>query len=101
MPVGDFDDTVTDFRLSSCTYGAAAPSLLQMDGIHGKLEAVLTIGATNMAADLDGALVRPGRFEVSRRFSLNASFERLGTYRKRIIMSRLCFLPIRQRPVAH
>jgi hypothetical protein len=35
-----------------------------MDGIHGKLESVLTIGATNLASELDGALLRPGRFEV-------------------------------------
>ena len=39
--------------------------LRQMDGIHGKLENVLTIGATNLAQDLDQALLRPGRFEVS------------------------------------
>lgn len=38
--------------------------LVQMDGIHGKLESVLTIGATNLAQDLDQALLRPGRFEV-------------------------------------
>lgn len=38
--------------------------LVQMDGIHGKLEQVLTIGATNLAQDLDQALLRPGRFEV-------------------------------------
>ena len=38
--------------------------LVQMDGIHGKLESVLTIGATNLAGDLDHALVRPGRFEI-------------------------------------
>jgi cell division protease FtsH len=38
--------------------------MLQMDGIHGKLESVLTIGATNLASELDGALLRPGRFEV-------------------------------------
>lgn len=38
--------------------------LVQMDGIHGNLEQVLTIGATNLAADLDHALLRPGRFEV-------------------------------------
>eukprot|EP00798_Chlamydomonas_sp_ICE-L_P009427 gene9427-4068_t len=38
--------------------------LVQMDGIHGKLESVLTIGATNLAQELDQALLRPGRFEV-------------------------------------
>jgi len=38
--------------------------LVQMDGIHGKLEQVLTIGATNLAQELDQALLRPGRFEV-------------------------------------
>ena len=38
--------------------------LVQMDGIHGKLEQVLTIGATNLAQDLDQALLRPGRFEA-------------------------------------
>jgi len=37
--------------------------LVQMDGIHGKLEQVLTIGATNLAEELDQALLRPGRFE--------------------------------------
>eukprot|EP00983_Pelagomonas_calceolata_P024324 765614-Pelagomonas_calceolata.AAC.1 len=40
--------------------------LVQMDGIHGKLEQVLTIGATNLAEELDQALLRPGRFEVGR-----------------------------------
>jgi cell division protease FtsH len=38
--------------------------LVAMDGIHGNLEQVLTIGATNLAQDLDQALLRPGRFEV-------------------------------------
>ncbi|WIA18809.1 hypothetical protein OEZ85_003491 [Tetradesmus obliquus] len=38
--------------------------LVQMDGIHGHLEQVLTIGATNLAQELDQALLRPGRFEV-------------------------------------
>lgn len=38
--------------------------LVQMDGIHGNLEQVLTIGATNLASELDQALLRPGRFEV-------------------------------------
>lgn len=38
--------------------------LVQLDGIHGALEQVLTIGATNLAQELDQALLRPGRFEV-------------------------------------
>lgn len=38
--------------------------LVQLDGIHGNLESVLTIGATNLAQELDQALLRPGRFEV-------------------------------------
>ncbi|KAL6751221.1 FtsH-like AAA+ protein [Haematococcus lacustris] len=38
--------------------------LVQMDGIHGRLESVLTIGATNLVKELDAALLRPGRFEV-------------------------------------
>ncbi|KIZ04815.1 cell division protease FtsH [Monoraphidium neglectum] len=38
--------------------------LVAMDGIHGNLEQVLTIGATNLAQELDQALLRPGRFEV-------------------------------------
>lgn len=35
-----------------------------MDGIANKTEQVLTIGATNLAQELDAALLRPGRFEV-------------------------------------
>jgi cell division protease FtsH len=38
--------------------------LVQLDGIRGRLDNVLTIGATNLASDLDQALLRPGRFEV-------------------------------------
>lgn len=38
--------------------------LVQMDGIHGRLENVLTIGATNLVGEMDQALLRPGRFEV-------------------------------------
>ncbi|GLI69609.1 hypothetical protein VaNZ11_014276 [Volvox africanus] len=38
--------------------------LVQMDGISSKTEQVLTIGATNLAQELDAALLRPGRFEV-------------------------------------
>ncbi|EFJ40530.1 hypothetical protein VOLCADRAFT_121711 [Volvox carteri f. nagariensis] len=38
--------------------------LVQMDGITNKTEQVLTIGATNLAQELDAALLRPGRFEV-------------------------------------
>ncbi|KAG2494742.1 hypothetical protein HYH03_006989 [Edaphochlamys debaryana] len=38
--------------------------LVQMDGIANKTEMVLTIGATNLAQELDAALLRPGRFEV-------------------------------------
>eukprot|EP00879_Flechtneria_rotunda_P028369 GHRR01030473.1.p1 GENE.GHRR01030473.1~~GHRR01030473.1.p1 ORF type:complete len:319 (+),score=89.91 GHRR01030473.1:118-957(+) len=38
--------------------------LVQLDGIHGHLEQVVTIGATNLAQELDQALLRPGRFEV-------------------------------------
>ncbi|PNW85891.1 hypothetical protein CHLRE_03g201100v5 [Chlamydomonas reinhardtii] len=38
--------------------------LVQMDGIANKTEQVLTIGATNLAQELDAALLRPGRFEV-------------------------------------
>ncbi|GFR40632.1 hypothetical protein Agub_g1214 [Astrephomene gubernaculifera] len=38
--------------------------LVQMDGISNKTEMVLTIGATNLAEELDAALMRPGRFEV-------------------------------------
>ncbi|GLC47538.1 hypothetical protein PLESTB_001403000 [Pleodorina starrii] len=38
--------------------------LVQMDGISNKTEQVLTIGATNLAQELDAALLRPGRFEV-------------------------------------
>ncbi|KAF5830997.1 hypothetical protein DUNSADRAFT_13753 [Dunaliella salina] len=40
--------------------------LAQMVSSHGKLEKVLTIGATNLAEELDQALLRPGRFEVGR-----------------------------------
>jgi ATP-dependent Zn protease len=38
--------------------------LVQMDGIHDRPGDVLTIGATNLVAELDQALLRPGRFEV-------------------------------------
>jgi cell division protease FtsH len=38
--------------------------LVQMDGIHDRPGDVLTIGATNLVAELDQALLRPGRFEI-------------------------------------
>lgn len=38
--------------------------LVQLDGIDGGLESVLTIGATNMVDELDAALLRPGRFDI-------------------------------------
>lgn len=38
---------------------------------------VLTIGATNLASELDGALLRPGRFEVTYEISAPSPIGRL------------------------
>jgi SpoVK/Ycf46/Vps4 family AAA+-type ATPase len=49
---------------TSATRGTINSFLSEMDGLHGKNENLLIIGATNVPWDVDEAFKRPGRFDT-------------------------------------